>query len=257
MSWTLSTVNVNGIRSAAKKGFASWRSRSKADVLALQELRIQPDQMTAQHKSPRGWRDVYSFAEKKGYSGTAVWSRLPVLGRSTGCGLDWADREGRVARLDLEPASVISVYLPSGSSGDARQAQKEAFMAHFLEWSRGLLDEGRPIVLCGDLNIAHTEQDIHNPGANKKNSGFLPHERQWFSTLLDLGWVDVWRSLNPDAQEYSWWSNRGQARKLNRGWRLDYQLASPDLAAKAQRAWITGPRPLLSDHCPVTVSYGD
>ena len=257
MPWTLSTLNVNGIRAALKNGFQGWRSRSGADVLCLQELRMQADEMEAEHSRPRGWRHVQTDAEKKGYSGVSVWSRLPVLGTRTGCGLDWADREGRIARMDLEQATVVSVYLPSGSSGEARQAMKEAFMDHFFEWSRCLLDEGRPVVLCGDLNIAHTAMDIHNATANKKSSGFLPHEREWFSRLLDLGWVDVWRALHPEAREYSWWSNRGQARQLDRGWRIDYQLASPDLAAKASRAWITGRQPALSDHCAVNVTYGD
>ena len=132
MSWTLSTLNLNGMRSAVNKGFRTWRSKSRSDVLALQELRMQAGDMGPEHRAPRGWNQVQSDAEKKGYSGTAVWGRLPVRGSSSGCGLDWADREGRISRLDLEPASVVSVYLPSGSSGEARQAMKEAFMAHFL-----------------------------------------------------------------------------------------------------------------------------
>lgn len=257
MPWTLSTLNLNGIRAATRNGFRDWHAHSGADVLCLQELRMQAAQMEVEHGRPAGWAHVQADAEKKGYSGVAVWSRLPVLSASTGGGLDWADREGRIARLDLEPATVISVYLPSGSSGPERQALKEQFMAWFLDWSRELLARGRPVVLCGDLNIAHTERDIHNPSANKKNSGFLPHERAWFSELLAMGWVDVWRACNPSAQEYTWWSNRGQARALDRGWRLDYQLASPDLAAKARRAWITGRSPALSDHCPVNVTYDD
>jgi len=257
MSWTLSTLNLNGMRSAVRKGFRDWHQASGADVLAMQELRMQAADMDALHLPPEGWQHVQSDAEKKGYSGTAVWSRLPVLQRSTGSGLDWSDREGRVARLDLEVATVVSVYLPSGSSGEARQAMKEAFMEHLLTWSRSLLDTGRPVVLCGDLNIAHTERDIHNPGGNKKNSGFLPHERAWLSRLLELGWVDLWRATNPGAQEYSWWSNRGQARTLDRGWRLDYLLASPELTARAERSWITGREPALSDHCPVSVTFRD
>ncbi len=254
--WVLSTVNVNGMRSATKKGFATWRQRSKSDVIAIQELRVHPDQEKAEHRPPRGWRRVSSDAEKRGYSGVSVWSRLPILQSSTGMGLDWADREGRIARADLDVATVVSVYLPSGSSGEVRQAQKEAFMAHFFDYAQGLLDEGRPVVLCGDLNIAHTRDDIHNPTGNKRNSGFLPHEREWFSTLLGQGWVDVWRHLHPDEKVWSWWSNRGRARELDRGWRLDYQLASPDLAAKAREARIQGRTPYLSDHCPIIVTYG-
>ncbi len=257
MSWTLSTLNVNGLRACVRNGFGTWRPKSGADVLALQEVRMWPDQMQKEHLSPRGWRQVDAIAEKKGYSGASVWTRLPMTGSSLGCGLDWADREGRVARVDLEQASVISVYLPSGSSKPERQALKEAFMDHFFEWSKALLDEGRPMVICGDLNIAHTELDIKNATANKKTSGFLPHEREWFSRLLELGWVDVWRQQNPGVEEYSWWSQRGQARAKNVGWRLDYQLATPDLAAKVEKAWITGRTPALSDHCPVNVTYAD
>jgi len=254
-TWTLSTLNVNGMRSAVSKGLSSWRARSKSDVLALQELRIHPDQMKPEHHPPRGWRSVQADAVKRGYSGTAVWSRLPILATSTGFGLDWADAEGRVAIADLEPARVVSIYLPSGSSGEVRQARKEAFMAHLAEWARGQLQQGRPVVLCGDLNIAHTRDDIHNPTGNKKNSGFLPHERDWFSDLLAQGWVDVWRAAHPGDKTWTWWSNRGQARKLDRGWRLDYQLASPDLASRVVEARIQGRRPYLSDHCAVTVTY--
>ncbi len=255
MTWTLSTLNVNGLRACVRKGFPKWRARSGVDVFCLQEVRMWPDQMGKEHLPPRGWKAVHAVADKKGYSGASVWSRRPVQSQSVGCGLDWADAEGRVARMDLDVATVVSVYLPSGSSGDARQARKEAFMDHFARFSEQLLAEGRPVVLCGDLNIAHTELDIKNARSNQKNSGFLPHEREWFSRLLDLGWVDVWRSLNPGVEEYSWWSQRGAARDKNVGWRLDYQLASPDLAARAEKAWIVGRKPNLSDHCPVNVTY--
>lgn len=257
MAWTLSTLNLNGLRSASSKGLFPWLEESGADVSCLQEVRMQQDQIGAEHRPPEGWSTVQLDAEKKGYSGVAVWSRLPIRQVHAGCGLAWADAEARVLRADLEPATVVSLYLPSGSSGEERQARKEEFMEHFLGWSAELLADGRPVVICGDFNISHTERDIHNPKANAKNSGFLPHERRWFSRLLDLGWVDVWRALNPSAQEYSWWSQRGQARSLDRGWRLDYQLASPALAAKARRATIVGRQPALSDHCPVVVEYGD
>jgi exodeoxyribonuclease III len=258
MSWKLSTLNCNGIRSATSKGLHAWRLREDPDVVCLQELRMQEPDMGAAHLQPEGWLRVQSDAEKKGYSGTAVWSRLqPALGQSVGCGLDWADREGRVARLDLPVATVVSVYLPSGSSGEERQAQKEAFMEHFLEWSRALLATGRPAVLCGDLNIAHTAKDIKNAKGNQKNSGFLPHERAWFDRLLALGWVDVYRRLHPQAEDYTWWSQRGAARSKDVGWRLDYQLASPGLAARARSARIEPRETLLSDHAPVTVEYAD
>lgn len=255
MSWTLSTLNLNGLRSAVDKGLHAWAATSGVDVHAFQEVRMQRQDRKAEHRPPEGWEEAQVDAEKKGYSGVAVWSRLPVQGTWSGCGLDWADAEGRVLGVELGPATVVSLYLPSGSSGEERQARKEQFMEHFLEWSTELLRSGRPVVVCGDFNIAHTERDIHNARANAKNSGFLPHEREWLSRLLARGWVDVWRALNPEVREYSWWSQRGQARALDRGWRLDYQLASPDLAARARKASIVGRQPALSDHCPVVVEY--
>lgn len=255
-TWQLTTLNCNGLRSAVRKGFGKWRARCGADVIALQELRMQANQMTTDHTAPRGWRSIQSDAEKKGYSGVSVWSRLAVEGAgSTQCGIPLADTEGRFARLDTEEASVVSLYVPSGSSGEARQVTKDAFLEALLEVTAGFLAEGRPMAICGDINIAHTPQDIHNPTGNKKNSGFLPHERAWLDRLLAQGWVDVFRSCNPEAQEYSWWSNRGQARAKDRGWRLDYILATPDLAGRATRAWITGRTPALSDHCPVNATF--
>ncbi len=233
-TWQLTTLNCNGLRSAVRKGFRDWRARCGADVIALQELRMQADQMDADHRAPRGWKSIQSDAEKKGYSGVSVWSRLPVDGPgTTACGIPLADHEGRFARLDTDQATVVSLYVPSGSSGPEKQANKDGFMEDFLAVSQGLLDAGRPAVITGDINIAHTPRDIHNPTGNKKNSGFLPHERAWLSRFLDQGWVDLFRHLNPEAQEYSWWSNRGQARAKDRGWRLDYIFVTPDLAARA------------------------
>ena len=259
MSWTLTTLNVNGLRSAVRKGFTTWRPKEKCDVLCLQELRMQEDQMEKDHRPPRGWDAVRVQAEKKGYSGVAAWSRLPVLESGTTMDLDWADREGRCCWLVVDapgigPVKVVSLYIPSGSSGDARQRMKDEFLEHWLTKTQTFLDCGMPTVVCGDYNIAHREIDIHNPKANKKNSGFLPHERAWMDRLLAQGWVDVFRELNPDQQVYSWWSNRGRARELDRGWRLDYHIATPDLAARADKAWI-GRTAGLSDHAPVSVRY--
>lgn len=259
MSWVLTTLNVNGIRAAARKGFTAWRPKERCDVLAMQELRIQEHQMEREHKPPRGWISVRVEAEKKGYSGVALWSRLPVLESGTGTGLDWADAEGRccwqvVDAPGMGPVKVVSLYIPSGSSGELRQAKKDAFLEHWLDQTQAMLDSGMPTIVCGDYNIAHTEMDIHNPRANQKNSGFLPHERAWMDRLLDQGWRDVFRDVHPDLQVYSWWSNRGRARELNRGWRLDYQIATPDIAARAAEASINRTAG-LSDHAPVTIRY--
>ena len=256
MSWTAGTLNLNGIRSANRRGFRAWFERAAPDVLMLQELRMQRPQMEAEHLPPDGWHHVQVDAEKKGYAGSSIWSRLPAERVAVGVGLDWADLEGRVVRMDLGPATAFSVYQPSGSSGEERQALKEVFMEHLLDTSRGWLAEGRPILVGGDFNIAHAEIDIHDPRGNAKNSGFLPRERAWVDRLLALGWVDLFRALNPDSRVYSWWSNRGQARANNKGWRLDYLFASPQLAEKAEKVWIE-PYADLSDHAPVMARFRD
>lgn len=255
MSWTLSTLNVNGIRAAVRKGFSGWLTQEAPDVLCLQELRLDGALQEGEHAPPAGWARVQADSEKKGHYGAAVWSRLPAKGTSAGCGLEEFDPQGRYARMDLDAASVISLYVPSGSSGDAAQARKDRFQPLFLDVSRALLAEGRPMAICGDYNVAHDEIDIHNPRGNKNNSGFKPHERAWMTELLALGWVDLFRHLHPDTQEYSWWSNRGQARALNRGWRIDYILVTPDLAARAEACCMTGPTPTLSDHCAVNARF--
>lgn len=254
MTWTLATLNLNGIRSATRRGFRDWLARAQPDVLCLQELRIQQSEMDADHLPPADWHAVQLDAVKKGYAGTAIWSRLAPRVTDRGCGLDWADEEGRMVRMDLPEATVISAYLPSGSSGPDRQARKDAFLLHFIDVADRLLAEGRPVVICGDYNIAHREIDIHDPKGNAKNSGFLPHERAWMDALLARGWVDLWRALNPDLRAYSWWSNRGRARENDKGWRLDYLVASPDLAARAEACWIDKGAG-LSDHAPVLVRF--
>lgn len=222
MAWTLATLNLNGIRSATRRGFRDWLARAQPDVLCLQELRIQRAEMDAGHQPPEGWHAVQMDALKKGYAGTAIWSQKTPKSTDVGCGLDWADEEGRMVRMELPEATVISAYLPSGSSGPERQARKDAFLAFFIGETEKLLASGRPVVICGDYNIAHREIDIHDPKGNAKNSGFLPHERAWMDALLAQGWVDLFRYRNPVERSYSWWSNRGQARANDKGWRLDY-----------------------------------
>jgi exodeoxyribonuclease-3 len=252
--WTLSTLNVNGLRSGVRRGFGPWFRRRRPDVLCLQELRLDPThEPVGDLGPPRSWRGAWNHAEKKGYSGVAVWSREPPLEVRKGSGLGWSDLEGRVITTELESVRVASVYVPSGARG-ARQGRKDAFLEHFLEFTRTLLVDGRPTVFCGDLNIAHTELDIHNASANKRSSGFLPHERAWMDALLEQGWVDVYRKVHPEGRAYSWWSNMGRARELDRGWRLDYQIATPDLAERAVAARIERTAG-LSDHAPVTITY--
>lgn len=257
MSFTLCTLNVNGIRSAQQKGFGRWLKRTEPDLLCLQELRAWPDQVPAELRSPAGYNTRWVNAEKRGYAGVALYSREAADGYAAGSGLEWSDSEARFLRGDFEELSVISMYLPSGSSGPERQARKFEFMDHILKRTRQLLRSKRPIAICGDLNVAHTELDIHNPRGNAKNSGFLPEEREWFTRLLRQGWVDTFRSLHPDQPGlYSWWSNRGQARAKDRGWRLDYVLTSPALAERAEEGWIER-KAGLSDHAPVWIRFAD
>jgi len=254
-AFTIATLNVNGLRSAADKGLVRWLRRRRPDFLCLQELRAHPDQVPDKVRSPEGWSTRWLVPERKGYSGVALYSREPADRYTEGVGLDWADDEARCLRADFGELAIVDLYVPSGARGK-RQPEKYAFLDHLFGHTRALLDEERPTLICGDLNIAHTELDIHNPSGNRKSSGFLPDERAWFTDLLEQGWVDVLRAQNPDEPGlYSWWSNMGRARELDRGWRLDYVLATPDLAERATKAWIDK-KAGLSDHAPVLVEFG-
>ena len=261
-TWSLSTLNVNGIRACVRHGFWDWFAAQSPDVLCLQEVRMQLGQIKGDsrtHRAPEGWTASRADAEKRGYSGTAVWTQLPVSAQGIGCGHTAADHEGRVSWVDLfdgdERVRVYSIYFPSGTSGEERQAVKDDFNAFIRDHLRPQLEAGDRVAICGDVNVAHTEQDIHNPRGNKKNSGFLPHERQWMTQLLERGWVDLWRKMNPDDQAYTWWSNRGQARSKDRGWRIDYVLVTPALAERATACWIEGREPALSDHCAIHATF--
>lgn len=250
----VTTWNVNGLRAALRKGYGDFLERIAPDVVLLQEVRALPEQLPKAWQAPDGWHVLWHPAEKKGYAGTAVWSRHPI--EEIGRGLDDADPEGRVLRVRTAGLELVSVYLPSGSSSEARQARKEAWMDDFHAWCRRRLAEAEgPLVLGGDLNIAHTERDIWNARGNQRSSGFLPHERDWFGTLLDLGWSDTVREdLGETQGPYSWWSNRGQARAKDRGWRIDYLLAN---GAAAERVLGTDTLRegglVVSDHAPVSV----
>ncbi len=255
MAFTLCTLNCNGIRAAHRKGLLAWLARSRPDVLCLQELRAWPEQLKPAQRCPEGYNTRQVNARKKGYAGVALWSRPPVDAYAPHCGLDDLDAEGRVLTASFGDLRVVCLYLPSGSSGPHKQERKERFMAHFAPWCRELLSDGRPTLICGDFNIARTELDIHDPRGNAKNSGFLPHERAWLTDLLAQGWVDVVRELHPDRKgPYTWWSNRGRARELDRGWRIDLVLATLDLAALAREAWVDREAG-LSDHAPVFVRF--
>jgi len=249
------TLNLNGIRSAASKGLFEWLEMQDADIVCLQELKAQAADMTDQMLAPKGYQGYFHYAQKKGYSGVGIYTRMKPDGVIEGLGISEFDAEGRYLRVDFKNYSVVSLYLPSGSSGEERQAVKFRFMKAFLPHLRQLQAEGREVLICGDWNIAHKEIDLKNWRGNKKNSGFLPEERAWMTELFDeIGFVDVFRSINPGLEAYTWWSNRGQAWAKDVGWRIDYQIATPGIAALAKNAVIyKGQR--FSDHAPLTIDY--
>lgn len=223
----------------------------------MQELKAQADNLSPEMFNPDGYQGYFHYAEKKGYSGVGVYTRQEPLQVIEGLGVPEIDAEGRYLELVYDKLSVISVYLPSGSSGDHRQAVKYDFMEHFFGHLADLARCGREVILCGDWNIAHQEIDLKNWKGNRKNSGFLPEEREWLSKVLDeQGWIDVYRHLYPEAtgDAYTWWSNRGQAWANNVGWRLDYQIATPAIGATAKDAAIYK-QERFSDHAPLTIDY--
>ncbi len=251
------TLNLNGIRAAASKGFYAWLPRAQADVVCLQELKAKVADMTADMLNPPGYYGYFHYADKKGYSGVGLYSRRQPDAIIEGLGIPDIDAEGRYLEARFGELSVVSVYLPSGSAGEHRQAAKFAFMGRFYPHLEKLARSGREVILCGDWNIAHTEKDLKNWRANQKNSGFLPEERAWIGRVFEaLGFVDVWRRLYPDATDagYTWWSNRGQAWAKNVGWRIDYQIATPGTAARARSASIYKDE-RFSDHAPLTIDY--
>jgi exodeoxyribonuclease-3 len=251
------TFNLNGIRSAVSKGFLDWLPEAGADVVCLQELKAQPADMSEAMVRPDGYAGYFHHAEKKGYSGVGIYTRRAPDQVIEGLGVAEIDAEGRYLELVFGPFSVISLYLPSGSSGEHRQQAKFEFMDRFFGHLDGLARSGREVLLCGDCNIAHREIDLKNWRSNQKNSGFLPEERAWLSRVFDQQqWVDVYRRLYPDAtgEAYTWWSNRGQARANNVGWRIDYHIATAGLAETARSATVYKDQ-RFSDHAPLIVDY--
>ena len=249
------TLNANGIRSAARKGFFDWLGQQDADVVCIQETKAQRDQLDDAVFHPPGYHSHFFDAEKKGYSGVAVYSRVEPEEFVTGFGSREFDREGRYVEARFKGLSVISVYLPSGSSSEERQQAKFRFLAEFMPHLRALKRKRRDYVLCGDWNIAHQPIDLKNWRSNQKNSGFLPEERAWLDRLFgELGWIDAFREVDPRPEQYTWWSNRGQARSRNVGWRIDYQVVSRSLAGKARAASIYKDS-WFSDHAPLTMDY--
>ena len=249
------TLNLNGMRSAFGKGLPGWLARQRADVVCMQEVKAHEADLADPMRAPGSWRAFFHCAQKKGYSGVALYSRAEPDRVTTGFGSREFDPEGRWLRADFGALSVSSVYLPSGSSSAERQQAKFRFMEEFLPQLKRLRADGREYILCGDWNIAHQEIDLRNWRSNRKNSGFLPEERDWLTQVFEsVGWVDVFRRLDPRPEQYTWWSNRGQAWAKNVGWRIDYHIATPGIASKARRASIYKER-RFSDHAPLIIDY--
>lgn len=249
------SANLNGIRSAANKGFFTWLVNQDADIVALQELKAQSDNLSDVMRAPAGLQGWFHYAEKKGYSGVGLYCRKEPDQIIEGLGIADIDAEGRYIEARFGNLSIISVYLPSGSSSAERQQAKFSFMARFWPHLTMLAASGRDVLLLGDWNIAHRELDLKNWKGNQKNSGFLPEEREWIGKVFtELGFTDVWRTLYPEVPGYTWWSNRGQAYAKDVGWRIDYHIATSTLAAAAQAAHVFKEEK-FSDHAPLIVDY--
>jgi exodeoxyribonuclease-3 len=250
------SFNANGIRAAARKGFYQWLEQQNADFVCIQETKAQLEQLMPDPSFfPQGFHCDYFDAVKKGYSGVAIYARQKPINISKGMGFDYCDNEGRYIQFDYPNLSVISLYLPSGTSGVGRQDVKYDFLARFARHLIDLKNAGRELIICGDYNIAHKKIDLKNWRGNQKNSGFLPDERAWLDELFgNLGFVDAFRLKNQEEEQYTWWSNRGQAWEKNVGWRIDYQVITPGLIDSIVGVDIF--RDIrFSDHAPLSVEY--
>ena len=256
MPFTVTTVNCNGIRAAARKGLFDWVAARRPDVLCLQETKAWRAQLEADGPCfPEGYHCHFAEAEKKGYSGVALYSLQPPDALEEGLGFPEVEREGRWLAARFGDLTVVSFYMPSGTSGEIRQGFKYAFMDPFLEYLEQLRRDRPRTIICGDWNIAHTRRDLKNWRSNQNNSGFLPEERAWMDRLFgEAGYVDAFRALRPDAEEYTWWSFRGRAWENDTGWRIDYHVVTPELAERVRGADVYRQQ-RFSDHAPLTMVY--
>ncbi len=249
------TLNINGIRSGAKKGFFDWLAQQDADVVCLQETKAQIDQLDDPIFLPQGYHAFFCDAQKKGYSGVAIYCKQEPKKVHTTIGHEIMDHEGRFVQVDFATFSVSSVYLPSGSSGDERQQVKFKVLDFYLEHLKNIASQKQSHIICGDINIAHKNIDLKNWRGNQKNSGFLPEERAWLDTVFnEVGLVDAFRCINQEADQYTWWSYRSQAWPKNVGWRIDYHIVTPDLRDKIKNVSIYKDE-RFSDHAPVVMDY--
>jgi exodeoxyribonuclease III len=246
------TYNVNGIRAAMSKGLIDWMNAAKPDVLCLQEIKATPEQVGVFELEEMGYHHYWYPAQKKGYSGVAIFSKIKPDHVEYGCGIKEYDDEGRVIRADFGDVSVMSVYHPSGSSGDERQAFKMKWLDDFHVYIKDLERKRNKLVISGDYNICHKHIDIHNPISNANTSGFKPEEREWMDKFVGSGFIDTFRHFNQEPHHYSWWSYRAGARAKNLGWRIDYNMTTENLKDKIKAASIL-PHAVHSDHCPVVL----
>jgi len=244
------SYNVNGIRAALKKDWLNWISSCDPDIVCLQEIKAHPEQLDLNLFEEAGYKHYWHPAEKKGYSGVAILTKKEPDHVEYGCPVKDNDLEGRVLRIDYGDCSIMSVYIPSGSSGDLRQAFKMEWLAEFQDYIVSLRKERPKLIIAGDYNICHKPIDIHNPIANKNSSGFLPEEREWLDNFTKSGMIDSFRHFNTEPHNYTWWTYRQNARSRNLGWRIDYQLVSDPLADRMRRALILSDA-VHSDHCPI------
>ena len=244
------TYNVNGIRAAMGKGLIDWIKQTDPDVLCLQEVKATPEQVGVFELEELGYHHYWYPAQKKGYSGVAIFTKIKPKNVVYGCGIAEYDFEGRVIRADFDDFSVMSVYHPSGSSGDERQAFKMKWLNDYTNYINEVKKTQPDLILSGDFNICHKAIDIHNPKSNANTSGFLPEEREWMEQFINTGFIDTFRHFNQEPHQYSWWSYRAGSRDKNLGWRIDYNLASESLASRLKRSIIL-PEAKHSDHCPV------
>lgn len=249
------TINLNGIRSAARKGFFDWLDQQNADIVCVQELKAQAADMEEALGRLQNYHNHFHYAEKKGYSGVGIFSRYKPKQVVTGLGFGAADQEGRYVAIDLGDIWVASLYLPSGTSGDERQQIKFDFLERYRNYLNLLSEKKHEFIICGDWNIAHKQIDLKNWRGNQKNSGFLPEERAWMDHLFnEMGFHDAFRLLNQEADQYTWWSNRGRAWEKNVGWRIDYQVITPGLKSAVKSASIYKDQ-RFSDHAPLIMDY--
>lgn len=244
------SYNVNGIRAAINKGFMQWLKATDPDVVCLQEIKANPEQLDLSLFENAGYKHYWHPAIKKGYSGVAILSKEKPDNINTGCGIDKYDCEGRVLRADYGDVSVLSVYHPSGTSGDERQAFKMEWLADFQKYIDELKKTRKKLIISGDYNICHKPIDIHNPKSNAKSSGFLPEEREWIDGFMRSGFLDSFRQFNNEPHNYTWWSQRFGARDKNLGWRIDYHLVTENLESTLKRSAILK-EARHSDHCPI------